>query len=293
MPRLFIFILLLVVFSSCEKNITINSKGAEPVLVVEAEIENGEAPTVILSKSTDYFGKISPEILTNSFVKGAKVTISNGINTILLKEYNLPLGNGYSITYYTNDPAVTFNGELNKTYTLNIVAEGKSYNATTTIPAITRRIDSLWWKPVPQATDTNWVAVMVKAYDKPGLGDYIRYFTKRNRENFLAGDPSVFDDDVIDGTQYELQVSRGQDRNNPSTDGDYKSFFRRGDTVTFKVCNIDKTTYDFWRTMEYSYQSIGNPFASPGKVLSNIQGAPALGYFGGYGSQYKTLIIPK
>ena len=44
--------------------------------------------------------------------------------------------------------------------------------------------------------------------------------------------------------------------------------------------------------MEYSYQSIGNPFSSPTKVLGNISNN-ALGYFGGYAAQYDTIIIPK
>jgi hypothetical protein len=295
MRRLFSFLFIAMFFAACEKNITIESQGAQPLLVVEAEIENGEPPTVVLSKSLDYFGKINPDILANSFVRGARVNISNGTVTEQLREYTIPLTNGYSFTFYSVAPTSSFEGALNKSYTLNIEAEGKQYNAVTTIPSITRRIDSLWWKPVPltQGADTNWVAVMVKAFDKPGLGDYVRYFTKRNREEFLPGDPSVFDDDVIDGTTYEIQVARGQDRNAVSNDGDYKTFFRKGDTVVFKVCNIDKATYDFWRTMEFTYQSIGNPFASPVKVVSNIKGAPALGYFGGYGTQYRTLIIPK
>jgi hypothetical protein len=291
-----VFLFAAILLSACEKNITIDAQSAEPLLVVEATIENNEPPVVILSRSLNYFGKLSPQDLFNSFVRGATVDVSNGTHTHRLKEYTVPLGGGYSLSYYSIDSAnlsTAFTGEFNKQYRLNISAEGKSYFATTNIPTITRRIDSLWWKPVPQSPDTNWVAVMVKAYDKPGLGDYIRYFTKRNREDFLPGEPSVFDDDVIDGTTYELQVGRGQDRNNPSTDGDYRYFFRRGDTITFKISQIDKATYDFWRTMEFTYQSIGNPFSSPVKVLSNIQGNKALGYFGGYATQYRTLIVPR
>ena len=59
-----------------------------------------------------------------------------------------------------------------------------------------------------------------------------------------------------------------------------------------KVCNIDKATFDFWRTMEFSYASVGNPFSTPTKVLGNISGN-ALGYFGGFAAQFRTLIIPK
>jgi hypothetical protein len=43
--------------------------------------------------------------------------------------------------------------------------------------------------------------------------------------------------------------------------------------------------------MEFTYLSVGNPFSSPTRVLSNISNG-ALGYFGGYASQYKTIVIP-
>lgn len=294
--QIFLAFAFITAFVSCERNISIASAGAEPVLVVEATIENDQPPVVILSRSLDYFGKISPAILAGSFVHGADVKVSNGVKTHTLKEYNLPLGGGYFLSYYSIDSsslATAFNGELNHSYSLNISAEGKSYTATTNIPAITRRIDSIWWKSLPLAADSLWAAVMVKATDKPGLGDYIRYFTKVNSGGFLPGDPSAFDDDIIDGSTYEIQVDKGQDRNNPSSDEDHRRLFNRGDTVIFKLSQIDKATLDFWRTMEYSYSSIGNPFASPIKVTSNIKGAPALGYFGGYANQFRTLVIPR
>jgi hypothetical protein len=44
--------------------------------------------------------------------------------------------------------------------------------------------------------------------------------------------------------------------------------------------------------MEFSYANIGNPFGSPTKVLSNISNG-ALGYFGGYAPQFRTIIISK
>ena len=86
-------------------------------------------------------------------------------------------------------------------------------------------------------------------------------------------------------------MERGINRNE-DIDRDTYSFFNRGDTITLKFANIDKGCFDFWRTMEYSYTNIGNPFASPSKVISNIQGG-GLGYFGGYAVQYKTIEIPQ
>ncbi|MFZ1264428.1 MAG: DUF4249 domain-containing protein [Chitinophagaceae bacterium] len=290
------FILVLAVLallaSSCEKGVEFNLKEVSPKLVVEATIENGQAPVVYLSKSQAYFSQIDLNTLANSFVRNAEVYVSNGTLTHRLKEYTVPIGPGINFYYYSNDPAnpaTAFTGQLNNTYSLRIVSEGKEYTATTTIQNITRRIDSLFWKPAPAGNPPEKVAVMVKAYDRPGFGDYVRYFTKRNSEPYYPGLNSVYDDQIIDGSSYEIQVERGVDRNDDHPEG--YSFFNKGDTVTLKVCNIDKATYDFWRTMEYTYSTVGNPFSSPTKVISNIKGG-GLGYFGGYAAQFRTIIIP-
>lgn len=264
-----------------------------PKLVVEATIENGQPPVVILSQSLDYFSQISPSVLENSFVHGAAVYVSNGTLTHQLKEYKVSVSGGYNIYYYSIDSsnlATAFAGQLNSQYSLRIDWNGNEYTSATTIPKITKKIDSLFWQQAPGNNDSSKVALMIIATDPPGYGDYIRYFTKRNSEPFYPGLTSVFDDQIIDGTTYEVRIDRGVDRNSSRPD-DYM-FFDKGDTITLKLCNIDKATFDFWRTMEYSYASIGNPFSSPTQVLSNIKGN-ALGYFGGYAAQYRTIIVPK
>lgn len=290
------WILLLIVSiiaGGCEKEIDFNLDESDPRLVVEATIENGQPPVVILSQSLNYFSNINPQVLASGFVHNADVFLSNSSKTQKLKEYSYKMNNDYTLYYYSIDSTnlgFSFVGELNKQYSLRINYQSNEYAATTAIPGITKRIDSLWWKPAPSNEDSNKVVAMVRATDPPGFGDYVRYFTKRNKEPFYPAFASVFDDFVIDGTTYELQVDPGINRNAERKEEEH--FFNKGDTVIFKLCNIDKATFDFWRTMEYSYSSIGNPFATPVKVLSNISNG-ALGYFGGYASQYHTLIIPK
>jgi hypothetical protein len=276
----------------CEKKIDFQLHDQPDKLVVEGIVENNEPPIVILSKSIGYFSEISADILNNSFVHGAEVFVSNGSLTHKLKEYSRLIANNVTLYYYSVDSSnlsTAFVGQLNHQYSLKIVSEGKEYTATTTIPNLTKRIDSVWWKKPAVTTDSTKVIIMVRATDPPGYGDYVRYYTKTNREPFYPPLNSTFDDYFIDGTTYEIQVDKGFDRN-LSVDFD-ENFFRRGDTVGLKLSNIDKTTYDFWRTMEFSYSSVGDPFSSPTKVLGNIKG-DALGYFGGYASQYRTIIIP-
>ena len=278
---------------SCEKGVTFDLDEPAPKLVVEATIETNQAPFVVLSKSQNFFAQITPDILASSFVRNAEVYVSNGIRTHKLKEYAAPFASGYTFYFYSIDSSnlsTAFVGQTNTQYTLRIVSEGKEYTATTKIPTITRRIDSLFSKQSPGSNDPNKAVLMIRATDKPGFGDYIRYFTKRNGETFFPAFNSVFDDQIIDGSTYEVEVERGIDRTKDLPD-DY-TLFEKGDTVTLKLCQIDKATYDFWRTMEFSYANIGNPFGSPTKVLSNISNG-ALGYFGGYAPQFRTIVIPK
>ncbi|HWJ92802.1 MAG TPA: DUF4249 domain-containing protein [Flavisolibacter sp.] len=284
--------LLIMLLPGCEKKIDFKLNEETPRLVVEATIENGQPPRVILTKSFGFFSNIDPRIIAESFVHNAEVFVSNGSTTHKLKEYSVPVSPALTFFYYSTDSssfATAITGALNHSYTLKIVSEGREYAASTTIPNVTKSIDSLWWKPVPGSKDSSKAVVMVKITDPPGYGDYIRYFTKNSKQpTYFPPVNSVFDDLFVDGTTYEVQIQPGIDRNADSSERD---FFNRGDTVSFKISNIDKATYDFWRTWEFSYSSVGNPFSTPTKVLGNISNN-ALGYFGGYASQYRTLIIP-
>lgn len=288
----FLGVLFIVLFlSSCEKNINFVLHESTAVLVVDASIENNQPPIVILTKSLDYFSRIDAQILANSFVHNADVHISNGVLNHKLKEYFIDSTGGYRVYFYSIDTmnlATAFTGLFNTTYSLKINSDGKEYSAITTIPILAKKPDTLWWKPAPFNDDTNKVVVITRASDPPGLGNYIRYYTKKNKGPFLPGENSVYDDQFVDGTTYEIPVDPGVDRNNKISFD--KNYFKLGDTVTLKLCNIDKTTFKFWSTMEFGYQSIGNPFSSPTKVIGNISNG-ALGAFCGYAAFYKTLII--
>lgn len=292
--RIGIVISVCFIFSSCEKSISFTPDNVDELVVVEATIEDGQPPVVILSKSLNYFSEITPELLAGSFINNAEIDVSNGVLTHRLKEYSFNTPDGFTLYYYSIDsasPGTAFAGQLATNYSLRINTGGKEYTATTTIPALTKTIDSLWWQKSTNNPDTTQVLLMGRASDPPGFGNYIRYFTSTNDEAFYPGLNSVFDDQIVDGKTYSVQVEKGVNRNE-EIDFDTYSYFTRGDSVTVKFTNIDKATFDFWRTMEYSYSSIGNPFSSPTKVISNIKGG-ALGYFGGYATQYISLVIPK
>ena len=291
-----VLILSAVILFGCEKNADISVDKQDSKLVVDAAIEDLQAPVVVLTKSIDYFNNVPAAEYAGSFVHNAVVTVSDGSKTITLKEYSARLDSVNKSYYYTIDSAnaaAIIVGAQGKTYKLTIQVNNQQYEATASIPVLTKKIDSLWWKQAPQNPDTSKAVIIARVTDPPGLGNYIRYFTKINKEPIFPGLASVFDDQLVDGTTYDIQVDRGYDKNEKlKLSNDAFGYYKRGDTVTVKFTNIDKTTYDFWRTWEYGYQSNGNPFSSPGKVLGNISNN-ALGNFSGYAVQYKTIIIPK
>ncbi len=284
------FALLLFMLSSCEKDINFDLKTSEPVLVADAQIETGSAPMVVLTKSLGYFSKIDPQILAGSFIHNAVVTVSNGIATHQLKEYSVPLAPNFTAYFYSNDPSgpsTAFVGAVNTNYTLHILAEGKEYNSSTTIPAVALTLDSMWTRVAPQNPDTSKRILFIKATDPHGLGNYGRYFTKKNSGDYLPGENSVFDDQIVDGTTFTFQLPQGIDRNDPPKAD--SNFFKRGDTITVNFANISRPTFTFWSTWEFAFQGIGNPFAQPNKVIGNISNG-ALGAFCGYARQVRTIV---
>lgn len=283
-------------FSACEKNISLALQTQQPVLVVDASIENAKPPVVVLSNSLNYYSTITPADLEASFIHKAVVQITDGTTTATLAEFWQSDSAGNKVYYYSlnnADPASFLLGQLDKTYQLNITTtDGKTYTSSTTIPSIAKKLDSLWWKPAPDNKDTTLCVLWGRFTDPKGLGNYIRYFTSINGQSFLTASNSVFDDQFTDGTSYNLQFNAGYRRNTSSTSANEYGFVHRGDTVTVKFCNIDKAAFTFWNTWEFSLQSTNNPFSAPVKVIGNISNG-ALGTFTGYAAEYKTIIIPK
>ncbi|WP_344981219.1 DUF4249 domain-containing protein [Compostibacter hankyongensis] len=286
---------ILVFFASCEKDIDIPLHETQPELVVEGSIENGRPPIVILTHSLSFFDGLDSQQLASSFVHDATVEVTDGQQrTVSLKEYSLDTTNGNKVYFYSIDttdrqPLLGIRGG---SYRLHIRTGGQTYEATTDIPEQGIYLDSLWWQPVVvvKPEDTDRVYLTGRLVDPPHRGDAVRYFTRRNNEPFYAPSISVADDQVTNGSVFDIAFDQGRPKDDPSDD-DEPGYFRLGDTVTVKFCAIDRATYDFWRTWEYAYGNNGNPFSAPVKILGNIKGAA--GYWGGYAAQYKTIIIPK
>ena len=280
-------VIISIIFISCSKEVTVDLPDPEEKFVVEGSIENGSAPIIILTRSQPYFSSISLDQLDNLFVKGANITLTTEGQEYSFVEFAIPLDSNSQIYIYT---IPTLIGEVGKKYDIKIEAEGKTLTASTIIPEPVN-IDSLYWIPHPELDKGNdsLVTLMALFTDPDTIGNYYRYFTKRNDDIFKPGYfGSVFDDLFWNGIEIDAPFPRGQN-NTEDFDRDTYSYFFKNDHVSLKLASIDKTTYDFWRTLEQDDAGSGNPYGTATKVLSNIEGG--LGIWGGYGVSIDTLTI--
>lgn len=297
---------------SCEQEITLDIPQEAPKLVVEGYIEPGLPPFLTLTTSLPFYGNIDFNDLAGYYVHGASITVSDGTDSVSLSEYCLseipdalkPFVASYlgiqldslgdfpvDICMYTTDDVFSgtpsFVGHAGKTYSLRISANGQSVHSSTSIPTLVP-LDSLYYVPGENPANDSLVNVKAHVTDPPELGNYYRYFTKRNAEPYYPPYVSVTDDNVINGQSFDFIVSRGQ---SPTEDFDQNTFgyFGKGDTVIVKFCTIDYSSFEFWLTLEND-TGTDSPFSSAIIIRSNIDGG--LGIWCGYGASYDTLYIP-
>lgn len=288
--------LLCFLLASCEKEVHIKLNNSEAKLVVDGMIETNGYPFVVLTKSIGYFSKIDLATLQNSFVHQAIITVSDGSTSIKLREYMIDTGfNGANtFSFYSIDTsdaaAFNFKGIPEKYYSIKIEVDNKTYTATTKIPSVSG-VDSIWFRKPNGEVKVPTARILYARYKDPdSLGNYVRYFTKKNSELYLTPFSSTFNDELVNGTTIDsLALTAGYNRTK-ELNFDSLGYFFVGDTVTLKWSAIDKSSYTFYSTFEYATGAVGNPFASPVNVTSNISGG-ALGVWVGYGAQTTTRIV--
>ncbi len=282
--KVLVFVVISIFLAACEKVVDIEIPNSEAQLVVEGRIESGVPPIVLLSKTVNYYAATDLETYQNSFVKGAKVIVSDGISTVQLTELNI---NGYTV-YSTANTAIF--GQEGKSYSLEIQAEGKTLTANTDIPQPIK-MNRYWYKDQPGFS--NYGYLWFNQTDPVETGNAYRMFTQRlgKDDRFLPCDGSVWDDQLINGLTFDAFVFRGQEpnSNDPEDVAETSEYYQQGDTIIIKFCTIDLPHFDFWETFETAAFNNGNPFAAPTTIRSNIQGG-GIGVWGGYGVSYDTLI---
>lgn len=293
---------LLIVFSalfmlSCEREVDLNLPESEANLVVEGYIENDEYPFVQLSNTLSFFGILDEKKLLNAYVDDAEVFVSNSTTKIQLKGYAIPVSPDITFKFFTIDTSIAehkdFVGVIGETYDLEILYKGQKYVATTYIPQLNLGLDSFKVE-VPEDEEAlkenpNYRRLVAKYADPAEPGNMVRYLINVNNRGFYSNSFSVMNDEVTNGITTDKSFIPGIN-NYDSAYSYYRPYFELGDSVQIKWSSIDKGVYDFYRTLEFTKGTVGNPFITPTKVESNIKGG-ALGVWAGYGAVYHTVYI--
>lgn len=283
MKKIFLFSALAFLAFSCSKEITIELPDPEKKIVVDGGIFSGEMAEINLTWSTGYFDPVDSASLSTYLITDAIVTVTDGTTTDTLQlGYNpdkpLPIvWQGTSIV-----------GQPGGTYTLKVIAEGKTAIATTTIPQ-PLALDSVWFKIEP-GTDSLGFA-WAHMTDPVGYGNGYRWFARRTQDPaFLAPFGSAFDDTFIEGKSFDFAYNRPVTPGStaPEDNNEERYYYKTGDTIIVRFCTIGHAEVDFFRTFEVEVSNNGNPFAAPGVIRTNVDGG--LGVWCGYAPSYDTII---
>lgn len=284
-----VFLFIGIYLTSCEKEIKLNLSSGDAQVVIEGQIENDLPPVILLTKSMGFFSKIDLNTLEENFIHGAFVTVTDGTILDTLREYSLDTGGGAKFFFYSVDTSSLNNtiiGAFNKSYTLSVTYEGKTYEATTTIPSVIAPQKFYADTILParfRYTPADAVQLYIDVEDPDTSGNYIRYWTRRNdNESFYPVDVVSAEEigrngDILEG----VRIGFGYPRN--VADSLPEAYPHWGDSITLKWCAIDKNVYKFWQTYQFAINVVGNPFASPTNLPSNISNG-GLGIWAGYGS---------
>jgi hypothetical protein len=234
-------IIALLFFSSCEDVIEVELNEGPRRLVIDANIikkkeSDGKEQRIRLTKTVGFYeSQISP-------ANGAEVMISDGTTEFLFEE------NEMTGIYATE----TFEPEIDKTYTLSVIFNGETYNATETLKPVTD-ITKI------EQSEENFFGTVATRVD-------FFYTDPEEEENYYLSEfvsPEAF---LLN--QYRV-------RRDEFTNGNESSIFEidenlsKGDELTLRFYGISESYHNYLDLLFEQVQN-GGPFATaPAAVNGN------------------------
>jgi len=291
---------ILLFFISCVEEFEIDLKNSEPRLVVEGLVTNKKGPYYVrLTKSktggfttpdfgyTDNADPVMNAILTITDDLGQTDTLvpididlneylydsslgyyklltdnfGNPIDTILLED---PPGFRHDRGFYKTTKLVGIPGH---TYTLRVITEGKTYNASAYMPPVPD-IDSVGYiKKISEKDGQEYYIPLLFFADPQGISNYylIQLITEESSRSMTAKTlwqfsilSDAFLDPYINGLNIELGISPR---------GIQYPLLMEGDSIYVALFSLTKDAYDF-------YKALINQFKNDGGVYKQVPASP-------------------
>lgn len=282
MKKLFSHILLIVAIVlsvACQGDRIIE---ADPVMVVEGWIAEGEFPVVFVTTSipVSYKHKSVDEIREH-VLNWARVTISDGEETEIMTGR---INSRFDIKCYFTSNSIR--GKAGKTYRIKVDYEQYHAEATTTIPPAPV-LDSLTVEPTSD-NDTLY-SVFAHVPQQTGTSGYYKILTAV-LDSCLEVSSSYMgvytDQNIGSGAKLPVYRSFGKISGNK-----FVPNFRSGEHVLVYFASIDRAAYEFWSVFDKNVGLSGTPFFPVNENLpSNIQGGIGIWY--GYAASKGYIVIP-
>ena len=256
-----------VLLSSCQKVVTIDLNQVNPHLVVEGIVSDGPGPyRVKLSRTGNYF---EPS-LDFPPVTGARIIIRDDLGHRDTLREN---GDFYETT--------SLAGAVGRTYSLDVVADGNEYTATSSIPKRVA-IDSLYAMPRQTSRGEPGFDIWVMFRDPPEPGNYYRLNVRVN---------TLVSQDSVDGRRYRIYSDKLTNGNEMTERVRAGRLVVSGDTVMVELLSIDRAMYDYFNTLRDALSSERAATSlSPANPNTNLSGG-ALGYFAAWTIDRRTIIL--
>lgn len=246
------------IFTGCEKVIDLELDNSDPVLVIEGGVSNRlEYQLVRISKTMPFDEKTR----FNPF-SGAVVKLSSS--------------DGKNFTYSEVSPGIyqteVFRGVPGIKYTLDVLAEGKQYTATSEMPQPVK-LDSINLKKFSFFGDTNTYAA----------ANYIDPVSVQNQYRFILKvkdkieEESVTEDRFNDGNTVSEVIFYELDD------------LKKGDRIDVEMQCIDRAVFKYFFAVS-QIDGNGGPPVAPANPVSNFSNG-ALGIFNAYTSNKRSLVI--
>ncbi|MEO6832072.1 MAG: DUF4249 family protein [Chitinophagaceae bacterium] len=254
--KLLAFVPFLCLFASCEKVIEVNVKNSQPTIVIVGEITDWSGPyTVQLSRSVQL-----EDTIANPPVSALVYVTELGGLTDTFRA----IGNGIYQSKFLQ-------GKVGNTYILHVVADGKEYISSSTMPAIVT-FQSLTIVGQAFFKDSSFYP-QVQYLDPANVSNYYRFVEYKN--DSLVKASFSRSDKFSDGKLNQVLLRNG----------DYK--VNKGDKVMVDMQCLDEGAYNYFSTLGNANGSSNS--AAPADPNSNISGG-ALGYFSAHTSAIRAVV---
>lgn len=265
--------------SSCQGDRLIE---AEPVMVVEGWIAEGEFPVVFVTTSIPVsYERKSLDEIREHVLNWARVTISDGHNTEIMTGR---INSRFDIKCYFT--ASNIRGRVGRTYHITVDYGDYHAEATTKInPA--PRLDSLTVEK-SEGCDTLYT-VFAHVPQQTGTTGYYKFLTAVLDSTLECSSSymGVFTDQNI-GSGSKLPVYRSFQK---ALGKKFQPNFRSGEHVLVQFASIDMPAYNFWSAFDKNIVLSKTPFFPVNENLpSNIQGGIGIWY--GYAVTQHYIVIP-